>query len=79
MCEYLFYFIFVGWGSGSGRGTGDREFAATEGEEAVQDVHQVGPGVWAHILHQNRGFHSCRSQHYRGCQGGIYLCYFIVR
>ncbi|GMN35363.1 hypothetical protein TIFTF001_005246 [Ficus carica] len=43
--------------SGSGA-AGDWEFAATEGEEALQDVHQMGQDSWAHLLHQNRDSNS---------------------
>nr|GMN71657.1 hypothetical protein TIFTF001_054133 [Ficus carica]GMN71664.1 hypothetical protein TIFTF001_054135 [Ficus carica] len=48
---------------GSGA-AGDWEFAATEGEEALQDVDQMGQDSWAHLLHQNRCFHSCCSEYH---------------
>lgn len=66
----------------------DREFAATEREEALQDFYKVGRDDWPNLFYQNWCFHVGRSQFHRCRQRGfiylishyiyIYLCMLIL-
>ena len=52
--SYMYSDVRIGRGIGC-RGTGaasDWESAATEGEEAPQDLHKVGQDLWSNLFYQ---------------------------